>query len=463
MSDVTHYDSIVIGAGQGGGPLSTALSRAGRKTALIEQTNLGGTCVNEGCTPTKTMIASARVAHLVRRAADYGVNTGPISVDLAKVRQRKRDIVTMFRGGSERGVAKSDVTLLMGAGRFIGPTEVEVRLNSGGMRTLSADRIFINTGTRSVRPDLDGLADVDTLNSASIMELSEVPGHLVVIGGGYIGLEFGQMFRRFGSDVTIVHRGDQLLKREDPDIAAAVLDILRGDGINVILNASPNRVESSDDGLKLIVKTTDGLRTVVGSHLLLAGGRIPNTDRLNLAAAGVDTDDRGYITVNDRLETSAAGIYALGDVKGGPAFTHIAYDDYRILKANLLDGGDRSTKGRLVPYTLFIDPQLGRVGLTETEAIKQGFNIRVATLPMTHVARAIETGETRGLMKAVVDKDTNRILGAAILGLEGGEVASVVQMAMLGDLPYTVLRDAAISHPTLAESLNNLFMAMDRK
>jgi pyruvate/2-oxoglutarate dehydrogenase complex dihydrolipoamide dehydrogenase (E3) component len=464
MTITEKYDALVIGAGQAGGPLSMGLAHAGWKAALVEREHVGGTCINEGCTPTKTMVASARVAHLAQRAAGYGVRTGPVTVDLAKVRQRKRDIVDSFRGGSQRRIKETEgLDLIMGEARFTGPNAVEVRLNGGGTRHLTADKIFINVGARPRRPSLPGLDDVAYLDSTSIMELDEVPEHLLVIGGGYIGLEFGQMFRRFGSQVTIVHRRDQLLTREDADVAGAVADILREDGIEVLLETQPVRVARAKDGqIQLAVRTADGERTLTGSHLLAAVGRVPNTDRLDPEVAGIEVDARGFIRVNERLETHVPGVYALGDVKGGPAFTHISYDDFRIIRTNLLQGGDATTDGRLVPYAVFIDPQLGRVGLSEREARARGREIRVARMPMTWVARALEVDETRGLMKAIVDTDTGQILGAAILSIEGGEIMAVLQMAMMGKVPYTAIRNGVFAHPTLAESLNNLFAAMER-
>jgi len=460
--NTSHYDAIVIGSGQGGTPLSMALAKAGMRTALIERKHVGGTCVNEGCTPTKTMVASGRVAHLARRAADYGVHSGPISIDLEKVRQRKRDIVASFRGGNERSIAKTqNLELIMGEASFSGAKSLVVRKKDAGQRTVSADSIFINAGTRASRPKLEGLDRVRFLDNESIMELAVVPDHLLVLGGGYIGLEFGQLFRRFGSHVTIIQSAGKLLTREDPDVAEEVTKILRQDGVEVVLSAKATRVDQSRDKIQLQVETGGKARSFLGSHLLVATGRIPNSDTLNLSAAGVKTDDRGFIQVNDRLETTADGIYALGDIKGGPAFTHISYDDFRIIRASLLERKAASTKDRQVPYCVFIDPQLGRVGMTENEARAQGRNIRVAKLPMTSVARAQEVDETRGFMKAVVDADSNQILGAAVLGIEGGEVMSVLETAMMGRLPYTALRDATYAHPTLSESLNNLFMAMD--
>jgi pyruvate/2-oxoglutarate dehydrogenase complex dihydrolipoamide dehydrogenase (E3) component len=460
----TQYDAIIIGAGQAGGPLSTALAQAGWKTAIIERVHVGGTCINEGCTPTKTMVASARVAYLARRAADYGVHTGPVTVDMTVVRQRKRNIVESFRNGSQKRIESTEgVDLLMGEARFTGPKLVEVRLNNGETRQLTAGTIFLNTGDRPLKPPLSGLDRVSALDSTSIMELDIVPEHLLVIGGGYVGLEFGQMFRRFGSQVTIVQRGKYLLNREDPDVAGEVAKIMREDGIEVLLETAPVQVEQLAGGaIQLTVRTAAGERTLNGSHLLLAAGRTPNSDWLNLAAAGVQVDKRGFIQVNERLETNVPGIYVLGDVKGGPAFTHISYDDFRIIRTNLLEGGNATIRDRLVPYTVFIDPQLGRVGLTETEARAQGRNIKVATMPMNYVARALETDEPRGFMKAVVDASNGQILGCAVLGIEGGEIMAILQMAMMGKVPYPVLRDAVFAHPTLAESLNNLFATLDQ-
>jgi pyruvate/2-oxoglutarate dehydrogenase complex dihydrolipoamide dehydrogenase (E3) component len=363
---MTQYDVIIIGAGQSGGPLSSAFAQAGRKTALIEREHIGGTCINEGCTPTKTMVASARVAYLAGRSADYGVHTGPISIDMTTVRKRKRDIVDSFRSGSERRIRETEgLDLFMGEATFTGPKTVQVRLNDGGMLELSADTICINTGERPAQPRLEGSDDVPWLNSTSIMELDSVPEHLLILGGGYVGLEFGQMFRRFGSQVTIVQRGTQLLAREDQDVAEAVAEILRQDGIEVLLQTSAERVRKTDDShIALTVKSGAEERVITGSHLLAAAGRAPNSEKLNLAATGVEVDKRGYIQTNDRLETNVPGIYALGDIKGPPAFTHISYDDFRILRANLIENGNASIKDRLVPYTVFIDPQLGRVGLT---------------------------------------------------------------------------------------------------
>jgi pyruvate/2-oxoglutarate dehydrogenase complex dihydrolipoamide dehydrogenase (E3) component len=457
------YDAIVIGSGQAGKPLVRAFGDAGWKTALIEKEFVGGTCINVGCTPTKTMVASARVAYLAGRSADYGVHVGEVRVDQEEVRRRKQQVVEDFRNGSQRRLENTpNVDLIFGEASLGGPRTVEVKLRSGGAATLTSDRIFLNVGCRPALPRVEGLDRVPVLDSSSVMELERTPGHLIVLGGGYIGLEFGQMFRRFGSRVTVVHRGKHLLSREDPDVADAVAQVLREDGVEVLLETQPVRVASKDGGaIALTLRGPEGERTLTGTHLLSAAGRTPNVERLNLAAAGVATDKAGYVQVNQRLETTAPGIYALGDVKGGPAFTHISYDDFRILRTNLLEKGNATTEGRMVPYTVFIDPQLGRIGMSESEARELGRRIRVAKMPMTYVARAIEMGETRGLMKAVVDADTEQVLGFTVLGVEGGELMSVMQMAMLGKLRYPQIREAIFAHPTLAESLNNLFLYLE--
>ncbi len=450
-------DALVIGAGQAGVPLARELAGAGRRTVLIERVHVGGTCVNEGCTPTKTMVASARVAHLARRAADYGVATGPVGVDLVRVRARKRAIVDSFRRGSQERLERTPgLELIFGEARFTGPRTV-----AADGRSFEAGVVFINTGGRPVAPDVEGLERVAPLDSTSIMELDRAPEHLLVLGGGYVGLEFAQMFRRFGSRVTVVQRGRQLLPLEDEEIATAVLELLREDGVEVLLESTARCAAPDPAGVRLEVATAGGRRTLVGSHVLLAAGRAPNTDDLGLGAAGVTTDARGYVQVNSRLETSVPGVYALGDVKGGPAFTHVSYDDFRVIRTNLLQGGDATTDGRLVPYTVFLDPQLGRVGLSEREARAQGRRYRVARMPMAQVARALETDESRGVMKVLVDADSGRLLGAAVLGMEGGELMAMLQLAMMGNLTYDSLRDAVFAHPTLAESLNNLFTSLE--
>ena len=453
-----QYDAIVIGAGQAGTPLSRTLAEGGMRTALVEREHVGGTCVNEGCTPTKTMVASARVAYLARRGADYGIETGPIGIDLKRVRQRKRDIVNKFRNSSQSRLEKTaNLDLIFGTASFTGPHAIAVRVNDGTERALAAQNIFINAGTRTAIPKLEGLDSVAWLDNKSIMELDTVPEHLLVLGGGYIGLEFGQMFRRFGSQVTLVQSAKQLLAREDADVADEVAKILREDGVEVLLSTKSERVSSSGGRIRLDVNDGAQRRTLEGSHLLVAVGRAPNSDTLNLPAAGTETDAKGFIRTNNRLETNVPGVFALGDIKGGPAFTHISYDDFRVIRANVIEKKNITIDGRLVPYTCFVDPQLGHVGLSEEDARRQGRKVRVAKMPMNSVARALEMDEGRGFMKAIVDAETGQILGATILGIEGGEIMAQFEMAIMGKLPYTALRDGIFAHPTLAEAANNLF------
>ena len=458
MPPPQHYDAIVIGSGQGGTPLTQALANAGLRTALIEKIHIGGTCINEGCTPTKTMVASARVAYLARRGPDYGVRTGALRIAMERVRKRKRDIVVSFRSGNERRIAKTkNLDLIYGVASFTGPKSIVVRTSKRGERHFTADRFFINAGCRPAVPDIPGLSEVPFLNSTSIMELAKVPAHLLVLGGGYVGLEFAQLFRRIGSRVTVVQRAPQLLGGEDKDIAEAVAGILQEDGIQIHLNSAVEKVSRSRNRITVKFRTAGKSRKLEGTPLLVATGRVPNSDTLNLPAAAISADAHGFIRVNEKLETSAKDIFALGDIKGGPAFTHISYDDFRVLRANLLESGNASTTNRLVPYTVFIDPQLGRIGLSEAEARAQNLAVRIAKMPMSYVARALEVDESRGFLKAIVDPTNNQILGAAVLGLEGGEIMAQLQIAMMGQLSYTTLRDAVFAHPTLAESLNNLF------
>jgi len=453
-----HYDAIVIGTSQGGRFLPVELAKAGQKVALVERGPLGGVCVNRGCTPTKTMVASARLAYQARRGTEYGVRTGPVSVDLAAVRERKRAMVAGARENYASRLAQDGLDLVEGEARFTGPKTVEVAGPGGGARQISAPVIVIDAGARPRPLGIAGAGDVPVLDSTSIMELDDVPEHLIVVGGGYIGLEFGQMFRRFGSQVTIIARAARLMMIEDEDVSGEVAAIMRDEGITVVTSSTPVRVEPAAGGrLRLTIRTADGERQLEGSHLLSAIGRVPNTEALTAEAAGIRLNDRGFIEVDEYLETSAPGVYAMGDVKGGPAFTHLSYDDYRILHANLIGGQRASTRDRIVPYTVFIDPQLGRVGMTEHEAQARGRATRVAKLPMSAVIRAIETGETRGFMKAVIDADSGQILGCAVLGSEGGEIMTMIQVAMLGKLTSSAMRDAIFTHPLLAEGLNALF------
>jgi pyruvate/2-oxoglutarate dehydrogenase complex dihydrolipoamide dehydrogenase (E3) component len=463
QSGAEQVDAIIIGSGQAGNPLAVALSKAGRKTVIIENRYVGGTCVNTGCTPTKTLIAAAKAVEQARRGTEFGFTTGELTMDMAAVRARKREMVDIWRSGSERSLEEAEnIQLVRGLGRFTSATTVEVRLNDGGTCTFTAPQIFINTGLSSITPDVEGIETTRYLTNESVMELDELPGHLLILGGSYIAVEFAQMFRRFGSRVTIVSKAEHLLPREDADVADALKQILIEDGIVFVLGATAKVAHVDDGTVVLNVKLDDGTevgreRELTGTHLLLAVGRKPNTFALGLAAAGIEVDEHGYIPVNEKLETRVPGIYALGDVKGGPAFTHISYDDYRIVAANLLEGGHRVVSDRPVPYTVFTDPELGRIGMTETEARQDGLKIKIAKMPASSIARAYETGAKRGLLKVIVDAETDQILGAAVLTGEGGEIASMLQIAMAGKLPYTALRDMVFSHPTWAESLNTVF------
>jgi len=459
---MSAYDAIIIGTGQSGKPLAITLARAGWKIAVIEREHVGGTCINVGCTPTKTLVASARVAYLARRARDYGVEAGAVKVDMKRVYERKRAMVERFRGNGQKTLETTpNLELVFGEARFKDTKRVVVELKAGRTREIEGRRIVINTGGRPAVPPIPGLERVPFLDSTSIMELIELPRHLVVLGGGYVGLEFCQMFRRFGARVTIVNRDPRLIQREDSDVSAEVEKILKEDGIEILNSTQVTLLEKTRAGVRAVLQTGEGARKISGSHLLLALGRVPNSDRLNLGAAGVGTDNSGFIKVNPKLETNVPGIYAIGDVKGGPAFTHISYDDFRILRENWLNSGNATIEGRPVPNCMYIDPQLATVGLNETEAQKRGIDFRVAKLPMTGVARAQEMSETRGFMKAVVDAKTQQILGCTVLGVEGGEIMSMLQIAMMGKLPYPAIKEAIFAHPTLAESLNNLFMTLD--
>ncbi len=452
------FDTIIIGAGQAGNPLSQALAKSGEQVALIEGQFVGGTCINVGCTPTKTMVASAEVVYLANRALDFGVVVEDVAVDMKKVKARKAEIVKSFREGSRNRIINSGVELIFGTASFTGHKTLKVVTMEGETRELTAEKVIINAGGRARIPDIEGLAKVPYLTSSSIMELESVPEHLIVVGGGYIAIEFGQMFRRFGSEVTIIQHSEQLLTREDEDVAEEIQSILEEDGIKVFLNTDPTTVEKNEQaGVTLKANTPDGVIALSGSHLLVAAGRVPNSDRLNLGKTFVETDSRGYIKVNERLETNIPWIFATGDIKGGPAFTHIAYDDYRILKANLLEDGDLNIEGRLVPYVLFIDPQLGRIGLSEKEAQHRNINYKVAKIPMNYIARTLELDRSRGLIKALVDPDSEQILGAAVLGYDGGEIMAMLEIAMMGKVSYKKLRDGIFAHPTLAEGLNTLF------
>lgn len=448
------YDAVVIGAGQAGPPLAMRLARAGMKVAVIERADVGGTCVNTGCTPTKTMVASARAAHIVRRAAEYGIMTdGGLRTDMKRVKARKDAIVEQKRQGLRSSLeATENCVLLRGHARFMSAHEIDV-----GGALLRAERCFVDVGARGVVPDLPGLDQVPHLDNASLMQLDTLPGHLVVMGGSYIAIEFAQMFRRFGSEITVVERGPRLVSREDEDVSSAIQAILEAEGIAIHLGAKVTSVTQRGNGIALAI---EGAPDIAGSHLLLAVGRRPNTDDLGLDAAGVQRDKHGYIEVDDELRTNVSNIWALGDCNGRGAFTHTAYNDFEIVAANLLDGDSRRVSDRIPAYAIYIDPPLGRVGMTEAQARQSGRRVLVGQRPMTQVARAIEKGETQGFMKLLVDADTKQFLGASILGPGGDEVVHSVLDLMAAKAPYTIMQRAVHIHPTVSELLPTVLGAL---
>jgi pyruvate/2-oxoglutarate dehydrogenase complex dihydrolipoamide dehydrogenase (E3) component len=449
------YDAIIIGSGQAGNPLSYRLADVGWQVALIEREDVGGTCINTGCTPTKTMVHRAQIAHYARNGSRWGVRAENVSADLPAIVAQKDSVVASFRGGVQKKIGlHANINLYQGQARFTNAHQVQV-----GETLLESDKIFIDTGGRPIIPDIPGLDPAHVLTNESLMELKELPEHLIVLGGGYIGLEFGQMFHRFGSTVTVIHNQAQIVPREDPEIATELQKILEGEGIEFLLNVQATRLDHTKDSVKVSVATPRGPLTISGSHLLAAVGRRPNTDDLSLDKAGVETDKFGFVRVNSRLETNVPGIWALGDVKGGPGFTHISYNDFQIVDGNLTQGKNLTIENRIVPYCVFTDPQLGGVGMTEKEARAAGRKLKIGMIPMSHVARAIERDETAGLMKVIVDAANDRILGAAILGCEGGELVHVLYTLMLGNLPYTLMKGAVYIHPTLTEGF---FTLLDR-
>lgn len=449
-----HFDAIIVGAGQAGPPLAGRLTAAGQRVALIERKLIGGTCVNTGCIPTKTLVASAHAAHLARRGAEYGVGTGPVSVDMAKVKARKDEIMLGDRKGVEDWLeGMKGCTVFRGHAVFRDPHTLRV-----GDDELRADRIFLNVGGRAVVPDIPGLSDVDYLTNVSVLELDTVPTHLVIVGGSYIALEFAQMYRRFGARVTVVERGPRLASREDEDVSATIEEILRAEGIDVIVGADDVRIAKAGNGFELTPRA--GAAPVEGSHLLLAVGRRPNTDDLGLDAAGVQTDSRGYIVVDDQLKTSVEHIWAMGDCNGKGAFTHTSYNDFEIVAANLLDEDPRRVSDRITTYALYIDPPLGRAGMTVDQVRSSGRRALVGKRPMTRVGRAVEKGETQGFMKVVVDADTLEILGAAILGVGGDEAIHAILDVMSAKAPYTTLSRTMHIHPTVSELIPTMLQEL---
>jgi len=457
MSQPEPFEMLVLGSGEGGKFLAWHMAKSGHRTALVERKLIGGSCPNTNCLPSKNEIWSAKVADLVHHADRFGMMTGSTATNMKKVLARKRDMVDGLIAMHLDNYKASGAELIMGTGRFIAPKTIEVSLNDGGTRVLTGDRVALNLGTHATIPDIPGLAAAKPLTNIEALELDRLPDHLVVIGGGYVGLELAQAYRRFGSRVSIIEAGPQLAGREDSDVATAILEMLRDEGIVVHLEAEVLGVQGrSGETVSLQTRTPSGDQTIEGSDILVAVGRTPNTSGIGLDLAGVALDTRGYVSVNDRLETSASHVWAVGECAGSPQFTHVSFDDFRIIRDNLA-GGDRTTRNRLVPYCMFTDPPLARVGLSEREAQRQGIAVRVAKLPIVAVLRSRTISETRGFLKALVEADGNRILGFTMLGAEAGEVMAVVQTAMLASMPYTGLRDAIIAHPTMAEGLGALF------
>jgi pyruvate/2-oxoglutarate dehydrogenase complex dihydrolipoamide dehydrogenase (E3) component len=457
LSQPERYEMLVLGSGEGGKFLAWHMAKSGHRTAIVERKLIGGSCPNTNCLPSKNEIWSAKVADLVHHADRFGMLTGVTATDMRRVLARKREMVDGLIEMHLDNYKASGAELIMGTGRFTGPKTIEVSLNDGGTRVLIGDRVALNLGTHATIPEVPGLAAAKPLTNVEALELDRLPDRLVVIGGGYVGLELAQAYRRFGSRVTIIEAGPQLAGREDPDVAAAILEMFRDEGIEVHLGAKILRVQGrSGEGVVLQIRTPAGDQTIEGSDVLVAAGRTPNTAGIGLAVAGVALDSRGYIAVNDRLETSAPDVWAIGECAGSPQFTHVSFDDFRVIRDNLA-GGDRTTRHRLVPYCMFTDPPLARVGWNEGEAQRRGVNVRVAKLPIIKVLRSRTTSETRGFMKAVVAADGDHILGFTMLGAEAGEVMAVVQTAMLAGMHYTGLRDAIIAHPTMAEGLGALF------
>ncbi|MBZ9710391.1 mercuric reductase (plasmid) [Mesorhizobium sp. B2-1-8] len=452
-----QFDALVLGSGEGGKYLAWHLAKSGRRTAVVERRWIGGSCPNINCLPSKNEIWSAKVADLARHAAKFGTRTGAVTVDMGKVRQRKRDMVEGLIAMHLQNYKASGAELVMGSGRMVESKTIEVGLNDGGTRVLSADQIFLDVGTRPAIPDVPGLTDAAPLTNIEALDLDYVPSHLIVLGGGYVGLELAQAYRRFGSRVTVIDRGSRLARREDADVGGEVEQFLAAEGIHIRLSTDILRVKGQSGGtISLVLRTPSGERTMEGSDILVAAGRVPNTAGIGLEAAGVKLDDRGYIHVNERLETSARNVWAIGECAGSPQFTHVSYDDFRIIRDNLA-GGIRTTRDRLVPYCMFTDPPLARVGLNEDEAMRKGMAVRVARLPMKAVLRTRTIDETTGFMKAIISADDDQILGFVMVGPEAGEVMATVQTAMLAGLPYTHLRDAILAHPTMAEGLGALF------
>jgi len=457
MSEPERFEFLILGSGQGGKLLAWHLAQTGRRVAVVERRWIGGSCPNIACLPSKNEIWSARVAHLVLNAAQFGLDTGPVKLDMAKVRQRKRDMVDGSVTAHLEHFKTSGAELIMGTGCFVAPKTLEVRLDDGGIRVLTGDQVFLDVGTHATIPDVPGLAAAEPLTHIEALELDHLPSHLIVLGGGYVGLELAQAYRRFGSEVTVVEQGPRLMGREDPDVVEEMQRILGEEGIRFIVSAQPLEVcGRSGQEVSLAVRLGSGEKKIEGSHLLVAAGRVANTAGVGLAEAGIALDDRGYIRVNDQLQTTAPGVWAIGECAGSPQFTHVSVDDFRIVHDNLA-GGNRSTRDRLVPYCMFTDPELARVGLSEGEAQRLGIPVRIAKLPVSVVLRTLTTGKSKGFMKALVDESDDRILGFTMIGAEADGLLAAMQMAILAKLPYPMVRDAIFAHPTMAEGLGSLF------
>jgi pyruvate/2-oxoglutarate dehydrogenase complex dihydrolipoamide dehydrogenase (E3) component len=457
MPQTEYFDVVILGSGQGGKLLAWHLGRSGKKIAVVERQWVGGSCPAVACLPSKNELWSARVAHLVRNAPRFGTLADAVKTDMRKVRRRKQDMVDREIAFHVNAYKESGAELIMGSGRFVGPKTIEVALNDGGTRVLAGNEIVVNVGSHAAIPDIPGLREARALTHIEALELDETPSHLIVLGGGYTGVELAQAFRRFGSRVTIIEPGPRIMGREDPDIAEEMERLLSGEGIDILLSAHPIRADGlNGDSVSVTVRTESGERTIEGTHLLVAVGRIANTADIGLGAAGIALDARGFIKVNERLETTASGVWAIGECAGSPQFTHVSVDDFRIVRDNMANG-NRRTDDRLIPHVMFTDPPLARVGLSEGEAQRQGIPVRIAKLPMRNVLRTEATDETDGFMKVVVGAEEDRILGFTMIGSEAGEVMAVIQTAMLAELPYTKLRDAVIAHLTVAEGLGPLF------
>jgi pyruvate/2-oxoglutarate dehydrogenase complex dihydrolipoamide dehydrogenase (E3) component len=463
MPEIEHFDILVIGSGEAGKHLTWTMAQAGRRTAVVERKYIGGSCPNIACLPSKNVIRSAKANWFARHGAEYGIRTGPASTDMKGVFNRKRK---MIEDGVQFHLDRFKATgaeLIRGEARFVAPKTVEVHLNDGGRQMITGDRVFLDLGSRSVIPDIPGLAAAKPMTHVEALDLDRLPEHVIVLGGGYVGLELAQALRRFGSLVTVIEHSRQIAAAEDPDVAQALLENFTSEGIEVLLDTRPHEVGGlSGQKVRVVAEGSHGQQKIDGTDLLIATGRTPNTQGIGLETAGVELDARGYIKVNDRLETSAPGVWAMGDCAGSPQFTHVAFDDFRVVRDNL-NGGSRTTRGRLIPFCMFTDPELARVGLNESEAKRRGIPYRLAKMPMAAVLRAVALGETSGFAKMLIDAQSDRILGFTVLGVEGSEMMAAVQTAMVGGLPYTALRDAIFTHPTTSEGLVFLLTSVPQK